>query len=266
MAAMKGGRHGMISHSKRMANARHARRGWEDYELTRSGHRGGDRGGDRRSDGGLDGRGDDGGGDDGGDRGGGAAEGNTSVVFSWKPEIHTGADGVAFRTRFCPSPPDVVYLGKGLHDACRHPRGTLDEYVSHAESQLRALAQTLKCLPSKTLVVLRTPYYVKPLDHGGGQGGGVGGRSEHRCNNATWEHVRVEQLRDLMLKLHRMGVFGGHTLLLDAFALTEAASRQTSDPALQTLDGHHYPFAIGQIELWLLWHAFQSRGNGGCNV
>jgi hypothetical protein len=214
MAAMRGGRHGMISYSKRVANARYSRRSWQDYEFHRE-------------------------------------EGNTTVAFSWKPELHTPSDGVAFRERFCASPPDVIYLGKGLHDACRHHVDSIAAHSAHAERHMLALAQTLRCLPKTALVVLRTPYYVTSEDDGPSGGG-----SRRVCNNATWEPQRVRVVRDVMVKLHRAGAFGT-ALLLDAFMLTEAASRIGSDAALRSLDGHHYPFAIRQIELYIVWYAYQ---------
>ena len=51
----------MISHSKRIANARHARRSWQDYELVRKGQ----------------------------------GRANATFIFSWKPELHT-TSSVAF--------------------------------------------------------------------------------------------------------------------------------------------------------------------------
>ena len=219
MAAMKGGRRGMISHSKRIANARHARRSWQDYELVRKGQ----------------------------------GRANATFIFSWKPELHTTSDSVAFRTRFCVSPPDVVYLGKGLHDACRHHVDSIDNHTAHARRHLLQLAHTLKCLPSKSLVVLRTPYFVP--DDGGDHT--KAGASRRVCMNATWEHVRVRAVREVMVRLHESGAFGPNVLLLDAYTLTEAASQRSSDAGLQSSDGHHYPFAIGQIELFLLWYAYE---------
>lgn len=219
MAAMRGGRHGMISYSKRIANARYSRRSWQDFEHFRE-------------------------------------ESNTTITFSWKPELHTSSDGVAFRKRFCRSPPDIVYIGKGLHDACRHHVSSVEDHVAHAKRHLLELSRSLRCLPATVLVVLRTPYFVTN-DDASTTGSPTAGASRRVCMNATWEPARVRAVRDVMIQLHRAGTFGACTLLLDAFALTEAASLASSEAALHSVDGHHYPFAIRQIELYLLWHAYQ---------
>ena len=126
---------------------------------------------------------------------------------------------------------------------------SIDNHTAHARRQL---AHTLKCLPSKSLVVLRTPYFVP--DDGGDHT--KAGASRRVCMNATWEHVRVRAVREVMV---RAWAFGPNVLLLDAYTLTEAASQRSSDAGLQSSDGHHYPFAIGQIELFLLWYAYDRR-------
>ena len=162
----------------RRANAKYVRRSWQDY----SSHR---------------------------------ARSNTTLHFSWKPELHTDADAVALRERFCVSPPEIAYIGKGMHDACRHHVTSLKAHAAHAERSLRQLAKALRCLPPTTLVVLRTPYYVAD--------NGTDARSRRVCNNASSEPARIKVVRDVMVRLHRSRLFG-RALLLDAFAITRAAT------------------------------------------
>jgi len=90
---VRGGRRGMMSGSKRAAVAAYLHRGWQDVIHQRV-----------------------------------ATE--TTMTFSWKPELWSEADRAAFAQRFCQQPPDLLYLGKGLHDSCR-------QVVSNVEALCR---------------------------------------------------------------------------------------------------------------------------------
>ena len=174
---------------------------------------------------------------------------HAQYMFSWKPEIYTRADRMAFAARFCnsTSPPHFVYLGKGLHDACRHNGSDLTEFASLVEERLHALTQVLRCLPPTSIIVLRTPYMVpRP------------GLSASRVCRTSWqEPARVQVVRDTLQQMHRAGSFGSNALLLDMYALTRAA--MDSDViALHTVDGHHYPPGIIQVEHELLLYAFSA--------
>ena len=225
-AAQRAGRRSFMSYSKRVASAQRTRRSWQDFEHRR-------------------------------------VRGNVSLLFSWKPELHSDADDVAFGTRFCAarSPPAVVYVGKGLHDACRR-EGTGAQLRAHAETRLRQLASLLRCLPPATLLVLRTPYYAASLGRNASRAK-LGATDARRvCVDLPYEAERLRAIRDVMVRLHRDGVFGATAVLLDAYALTRAAARQEEHPQLHSLDGHHYPEAVRRVELLLLWHAVALRLDG----
>ena len=199
---------------KRLQSADYTRRGWLDYTHRHAGRR-------------------------------------ATLTFSWKPEILTQADRAAFGTRFCASalaisPPQLVYLGKGLHDACRHNGTDPNAFETWVASRLRGLASLLRCLPSSSVVVLRTPSYVPSRP---------GLAATRVCLNQHDEPGRVLIVRDVMLRLHRGGEFGSHALLLDMHALQRAAT-DAATPTLQTVDGHHYPHAFEELETALLWHAY----------
>lgn len=149
----KGGRRSFTPYSQRTARSNQTRRAWQDYVHHR-------------------------------------AMSNTTIAFSWKPELFSAADRIAFSTRFCggnvsggggeDAPPDLVYIGKGLHDSCRRT-DSAEEFARYAEQRLIELSEVLRCLPSSTLIVLRTPYRTR---HGhpqrgarrmGGGGSGSGG-------------------------------------------------------------------------------------------
>ena len=57
--------------------------------------------------------------------------GMQSVSMSYKPQLFSAADAAAFHARFCVTPPHLVVVGKGLHDACFSPCG----YILHAIRQ-----------------------------------------------------------------------------------------------------------------------------------
>ena len=131
---------------------------------------------------------------------GGAGE----LHFSWKPEYFSHADETAFATRFCVDPPHVLYIDKGLHDACFvHGGKGVDVLVKIAEDELRRFAQLLRCLPGppRTLVVIRAPLYA-----------GAG----PPCRSPTPELLSAT--RDAVRRLHAEGVFGP-ALLLDGYSL-----------------------------------------------
>ena len=60
-------------------------------------------------------------------------------------------------------------------------------------------------------------------------------------------------VRDTMLWMHQARAFGD-ALLLDGYALTRAASESGAER--RSADGHHYPRAVREEELELLWSAY----------
>ena len=161
------------------------------------------------------------------------------VDFSWKPELlNIEADHNALRSRFCPVPPDIVVLGKGLHETYfwahtladpaqrerawqlgkRWPTNMSDEHISaveHAgriESALRRYVPLLRCLPPSTLVVWLTPY--------------------HSFKGGYRQARLVEATRSAMMRAHREGILE-RSVLLDTWSLTKRPGAPWSH------DGNH---------------------------
>ena len=212
------------------------------------------------------------------------ATSGTTVAFSWKPEFYTVTDAIAFRVRFCASPPDLLYVGKGLHDACRRNTGSLAAHTAHAETQLRKLGGLMSCLPPTSLIVVRTPYAAD----------GERSLSGAQCDNATAEAQLVASTARVMRRLHAEGALGNHSLLLDAHRFTTAAeayaaelsdsepgrasdgtppgsesdaaadagARVAARTALRSPDGHHFGPAVQGLERALLLHAWERWAQG----
>ena len=81
---------------------------------------------------------------------------NITYEFSWKPEILSPSDEVAFRQRYCTRKYDVVYVGRGLHDAAFYDSNEMS--MDAIRLRFLALAKILKCLPDETLIIFRSPY------------------------------------------------------------------------------------------------------------
>lgn len=83
-----------------------------------------------------------------------------SYEYSWKPEIFSPRDDtVGFKQRYCRKRYDVVFICKGLHDAA-YTNVAVNLTSASIRDRFEKLAGLLQCLPSTTLVVLRTPYHV----------------------------------------------------------------------------------------------------------
>ena len=213
--AERSGRRIFIPYRKRLANAAYSRRGWMDYEYVH-------------------------------------ASSATRLLFSWKPEVISRADEAAFAERFCASPPSLVYIGKGMHTACRHNATSLAALEAHVAAAFGRLAQLLRCLPPSSLVVLKTPYFVS---------NGTLGSSNRICKVPQEEPARVATVRNVLCRLFAEGAFGARALLLDAYAITRAADA-TGAPALRTLDGHHSPPPVQALEWALLTRAQLAHERG----
>ena len=193
----------------------------------------------------------------------------THVWMSYKPQLWTEADALALSSRFCDTPPNLLVVAKGLHDACFTPCGLPDygpdhhwrsktyhrdnctaaNYGAWAERQLRTLAKALSCLPPppRTLVLLRTPLAADPTSR----------RSRHGARDCVDVSRQVDWLREtarVMRALHSEGVFGD-AMLLDANAITSAALREPRAP--KTMDGHHYPPVMNQLQARLFEWALE---------
>lgn len=153
---------------------------------------------------------------------------DATLEFSWKPEIHTRADELAFSSRFCSRPPDLLLLGKGLHDVAwfsqRSSRGILNNasaMEAWVASRYAHFVPLLRCLPDSTVVIVRTPYWGNK--HGG------------------WEPVMLEATRNATVALHAHGVFGPRALLLDGWVVSAARGPGSPlDSGQVAGDGHHF--------------------------
>jgi hypothetical protein len=185
----------------------------------------------------------------------------TKLTFSWKPELlNSEADLNAFvhrfSCRFCPEPPDVVILSKGIHEAYffqhvyadpalrakvwklgrRWPRNdslpiiTPSDHAERMERALRRYVPILRCLPNSTLIIWLTPYH---------------------SFKAPWEAELVAASREMMLRVHREGgLEKGH--LLDTWQMSHASG------APRTADGNHRTSHFQTVIWSLVAHALET--------
>jgi len=161
---------------------------------------------------------------------------STVLRFSWKAELMTRADEVAFTRRLChaePSP-DLVLVAKGLHDVFFKPRPTPSAHFHHARTDFAHFTQLLECFPSTTTIAVRAPYdgtRTKPGE------GSWNGHSETEYLRATTDALKAATSHFA----HRRG---GPVVFVDAFART-LQPNSTWRPC----DGHHYPTGL-QEAVW----------------
>ena len=189
----------------------------------------------------------------------------TKLTFSWKPELlNSEADLNAFVHRFCPEPPDVVILGKGIHEAYffQHvyadpalrakvwtlgkrwpingslPMITPSDQAERMERALRQYVPFLRCLPNSTLIIWLTPYH---------------------SFKVPWEAELVAATREMMLRVHREGGLE-KGLLLDTWQMSHASG------APRTVDGNHRT-AHFQTVIWsIVAHALETWRIPGSSV
>lgn len=200
---------------------------------------------------------------------------NLSLSFSWKPELYTQADVRAFETRFCLRPPDVLLVGKGLHDAVRRYEPTdltLSEFENTFEAAFRRFATLLRCLPPTTLIVVRTATATDLL------------AATNRLTFKVRKPIRLTSEHEIVMRLYADGVFRHPSVILDAFQLTNASHVrrmqgnaiasthkgphgeslwQDPDTPPSAHDGIHYPPMV-QLWLWryleVLWSRREREG------
>lgn len=185
---------------------------------------------------------------------------NITVEFSWKPELMSVDDQLAFRTRWCRNPPHILVVGKGLHGASFSPaHGPGLAHHELAVSQaLRSWSSLLTCLPRSSLVVVRTPLNTH-------RGVGPCRRDDGTCHNegvcradrriTASLNAMLNRTRNVMLKLAATGTLGP-VRALDGFRLTS-----TDVGAPRSEDGVHYPSVVQELQ-WRLIAMDYSYGYG----
>ena len=160
---------------------------------------------------------------------------STAVVrFSWKPELMTLADEVAFKRRLCleQPTPDIVIVAKGLHDVYFKPERTPSAQFHHTLSAFENFTKLLECFPATTAIVVRAP-----LD--GLRTSPDAGLSWGRHSETDYLQATSDALRAVTMRFAR--VRRGPVFFLDAFARTlHTRPNQTWVPC----DGHHYPAGV----------------------
>lgn len=84
------------------------------------------------------------------------ADSATKVVFSWKPNLYSDSDAVAFYTRFLPLQNAIIFIGKGLHDAIFNRN-------DHVEWYVKRLYKVVRRFHSTNRVIMRTPFYSRSI-------------------------------------------------------------------------------------------------------
>lgn len=164
---------------------------------------------------------------------GGSSKSSSGVTFefSWKPEIFSEvADAVGFTERYCQSRYDVVYIGRGLHDAVFKPYGIAEP--EQLERRFQNLANLISCFPSTTLIILRTPYMT---------------------TKAGKEKTRVIKIASALKSFAKKGMFGfNRTVVIDGHLMTSASGHPIAK------DGHHYDSRVAK-SLWRLIFMVSSK-------
>jgi len=165
--------------------------------------------------------------------------------FSWKPDIFAPeADPDGFNHRYCPPNRryDMVYIGRGLHDATFQREELNNRHF--LDERFMKLGRLLECFPETTLVVVRTPYFT--------------------ANEREGKHVL--NIKESIFDLARNGVFGiNRTLIIDGHLLTTSVGSPVS------YDGHHFDSRVAKSVWRLIFFAsaqFFAGANGidGSNV
>lgn len=186
---------------------------------------------------------------------------NMSLAFSWKPELlNSESDRRAFETRWCTTPPSLLIIGKGIHEAyfdahtvasadlralaweqgrffginLSRPRIDVAEHTQRMEVALRAYVPMLRCLPEETLTVWLLPY---------------------KSHKVPWEDALISATASMMRRLHAEGALE-RGLLLD----TRRMSERPAAPA--ATDGHHRQSAFQTVVWTIIARAF-ARWRGG---
>jgi hypothetical protein len=167
-----------------------------------------------------------------------ASSNGISYEFSWKPDMFAPiSDKNAFENRYCPpnNQYDIVYIGRGLHDAAFQSEVNLAKDAS--EGRIQKLGKLLDCFPPETLIAFRTPYV---------------------STQSNEEQEKVMNITSSIVRLVNEGVFGrlNRTLLIDGNLLTSSEGHPVS------FDGHHYDSSLAR-SIWRLivfsFHQFSHR-------
>ena len=149
---------------------------------------------------------------------------NIRYEYSWKPEIFSPSDEDAFHQLYCKQKYDIVYLGRGLHDAAFYDLQEMS--MNSIRLRFLALAKLLRCFPEETLIIFRSPY----------------------ATTVGSEQRRVEDVTKIMVEMIADGHFDSdsgkiRSVVVDGMLLS------SSDNAPKTFDGHHYDSRMGR-SIW----------------
>lgn len=103
------------------------------------------------------------------------SQSQTTVIFSWTPDLYRDGDAVAFYTGFFSLENAVVFIGKGLHDATFSKRKIL---TNKMQDQIEHLDRTVRKFSKTVTVVMRTPL-----------------RTRSHAENTLIEQIRAHQLK-----------------------------------------------------------------------
>lgn len=140
----------------------------------------------------------------------------TTVIFSWKPDLYRDSDAVAFYTRFLSLENAVVLIGKGLHDAS-FSKSRSNMLTDKMKDQIQHLNWIVRKFSKTVTVVMRTPL-----------------QSRRRTENNLIEQIRAHQLKTWNNSSMRV---------IDGYKMS-----QTYTP----YDSHHYGHDLHEATLKLL--------------
>ena len=160
----------------------------------------------------------------------------TTFKFYWRPELWHPSDRALFTNKLCRHPPDLLVIGKGVHDSFFHDlkRGINDHTVS---VRLHNLGLDLECLPADTLIILLTPT----------------SDDLHQPNSSSFKArfsvAAALNSSNSYLQRHTRT----HAFVLDRYTLTMGYTRQNVSSGGNTgtrhhaIDGIHFPNTVNEV-------------------
>ena len=154
----------------------------------------------------------------------------TSLTFFWRPELWHESDHALFANKLCSHPPDLLVIGKGVHDAVFKSSDFSDQDAVF--KRLCRLGRDLQCLPVSTLIILLTPTF----------------DDLHPSSSTEFKARHNIAATLIRAEAYLQGDVRRHTLILDRYQLTRSySSGGDTGTRHSSQDGMHYPAIVNEL-------------------
>lgn len=151
----------------------------------------------------------------------------TRITFTWKPDIYTSSDRVAFHSRLCRERFDLIVVNKGLHDVAFDPAPTPQLHEKRAEADFARMSTLLTCT-APTPILWLAPFYSPGATRG------------LKLDANGTDLLRMT--RNVLLRSYERGALQGNANSSIHFLDTYRMTDPTATPnAPRPYDGIHYP-------------------------